>query len=366
MNLQIPLSPEILKSVARIDHCRGVWAAGTTVPPDRLARLREDSRIHSVASSCRMSGVRVTEAEVMSLLRGEACAFREGAEVVGYAEAMDRPFPSETPIVTTDEIRRLHGVMLGKSSNPPEASPWRAEALHLEAFDAEGKAIGRVFQTLPPRMIPEKLEELATWLELELREGKNHPILVIATSMLAFLAISPFQRGNGRLGRLLTVHLLRRAGYSHVAYSSLEQIMEEMRERYHDAFDAAETRLWTADADISPWIDFFLAVLDEHCERVGSKIGLERRALAFSPLQRAIVDTVREHGTARAALLMASTGANRNTLKDNLRKLVDQGVLERLGEKRGSIYRLATGEGTSQRGAAARRGRHPQPTLSEA
>ena len=68
------------------------------------------------------------------------------------------------------------------------------------------------------------------------------------------------------------------------------------------------------------------------------------RSLELSPLQRAILDAVREHGTVAASLLMVATGANRNTLKDNLRRLVDRGLIERLGERRGSIYRLASGE----------------------
>ena len=70
------------------------------------------------------------------------------------------------------------------------------------------------------------------------------------------------------------------------------------------------------------------------------------RALDFSPLQRKIVETVREHGTVGAGLLIEATGANRNTLKDNLRRMVDRGVLERFGERRGARYKLATGEGT--------------------
>ncbi len=344
MDIHLPITPEILNFIARLDHFRGLWAAGSLVPADRLARLKEASRIRSVAASCRMSGVRVTDAEVAGLLRGETCPVREGCEVLGYAEAVDRTFPSEGPLVTTEEIRRLHAVVLGASGNPPEPSPWREEPLHLEAFDADGCAVGRVFQTLPPRLLPEKTEDLATWLEFELRGGEHHPLLVIGAFMLAFFAASPFVRGNGRMSRLLAVHLLRRAGCSYLAYASLERTMEEMRDRFHDAFDSAETRLWSGEADLTPWILFFLEALATTAERVEAKIDLERRALEFSPLQRAILETVREHGTARAALLLVATGTNRNTLKDNLRRLVSQGILERLGERRGAVYRLATGE----------------------
>ena len=51
---------------------------------------------------------------------------------------------------------------------------------------------------------------------------------------------------------------------------------------------------------------------------------------------------MREHGTVDAGLLLKATGANRNTLKDNVRRLVTQGVLEKTGERRTTRYRLAS------------------------
>ncbi len=311
-----------------------------------------------MAASCRMSGVRVTDTEVAGLLRGDAAPVREGHEVLGYVEALDRPFPSDGPLVTPEEIRKLHAVLLGVRENPESPTPWRTEPLHLEAFDAEGRAIGRIFQTLPPRLLAETMDDLATWLELELRSAEHHPLLVIASFMLAFLAASPFSRGNGRMGRLLAVHLLCRAGYTYVPYASLEGAMEEMRDVYHDAFDSAETRIWTGEADLTPWIRFFLDAMDRHRDRVEAKIDLERRVMDLTPLQRGIVDAVREHGTVAASLLMVATGANRNTLKDNLRRLVERGVIERLGERRGSVYRLASGDAAARpREVAATGGR---------
>jgi Fic family protein len=305
--------------------------------------MLDAARIQSAASSSRLAGIHATDAEVASLARGEATVLRDGAEILGYWEAIGRTFP-EGPLATSDEIRRLHAVVLGSRNNPAEPSPWREEPLHLEAFDREGRAMGRVFTTLPPRLVQEKLEELLTWLELELRTADQHPLFVIGTFMLAFLAASPLPRGNGRMARLLTVHLLARAGYAHVRYASFERVIEEMREEYYDAVDAGQTKLWTEEANLSPWLQFFLDALLRHRDRVAGKVDLERRALELSPLQRTILNTVREHGTASASLLLAATGSNRNTLKDNLRKLVDQQWIERIGQRRGTFYRMAGDE----------------------
>jgi Fic family protein len=146
------------------------------------------------------------------------------------------------------------------------------------------------------------------------------------------------------MARLLAGQLLGRAGYGTIPYASLEREIEEHREDYHAAVSRSQTRLWTMDANLEPWLNFFLKMLGRHRERVETKIDLERDVQDYPPLQRAILETVREHGSVDAALLIRATGSNRNTLKDNLRRLVHRGVLEKTGQRRGTRYRMATGD----------------------
>jgi Fic family protein len=253
---------------------------------------------------------------------------------------MTSAFPGCDRLLGRDELRALHAVLLGQST----WSDWRTEPLHREGFDADGKATGLIFPTLPARLVGEKTEELLTWLELELRSGERHAILVVGTFLLYFLAISPFERGNGRLARLLTVHLLRRAGYGFISSASLEREFEDLRSEYQQTLLHAQTKLWTGGADLEGWLGFFLEVFDRQRKRVETKLTLEREARDYPPLQRAILETVREHGDVDAGLLLKATGANRNTLKDNLRRLVQGGVLEKMGQRRGTRYRMSTGE----------------------
>jgi len=306
--------------------------------------MRETARVQSVATSCRIAGIRVSEADVVAALAGASLSTSESADLVGYAAAMDRTFPASGPIVTFDEFAALNAVVVGKFGNPPPPSVLRDTPLHLEVFDAEGRAQGRVLQTLPPRLLHDKIEDLVSWLELELRGDEHHPLLVAGTFFIYFTSISPFERGNGRTARVIVPHLLRRAGYGFVDYASLERVFDEMRFAYYDAIDGAETKIWTDEADVTPWMSFFVESLQALTLRLQAKVDIESRARELPPLQRAILDTIRENGTGAASLLMAKTGANRNTLKDNLRRLVDRGLLERIGSKRGTIYKLSMGE----------------------
>ena len=348
MSFDLPINQDILSGVSYLDHFRGAWKGKLAqVPADRVERLRHAVRVQSVASSCRLAGIRVADADVGSVLLVPETPIRDRAELLGYDAAL-----SERPekMLDASTLARLHAVMLGEGRPGAAATtalPWRDQPLCREAFTAEGTATGRVFQTLPPRLVQETIDDLLTWLELELRSGSSHPLLVIGTFMLALLAASPFAQGNGRLSRLLTVRLLRRAGYAHIDHASLERVIEETRESYYAAYDQADTRLWTQDANLEPWLSYFLETLTEHSRRAQSTLDLELRALQLSPLQNRILETIREHGSVDAALLLAATGANRNTLKDNMRRLVKLGLVDKSGERRGTRYSLGSGPAAS-------------------
>jgi len=344
IHFEIPVSQATLNIVSRIDGFRGDWSAHHGVPTDRLGRLSEAARIQSIGASCRLSGIHVSDHEVAGVLRGESVPLRDTKAVLGYAAAIDYDL-GDSPLLKTISIRKLNAITVGEGvegSEKVEPSGWRQQHSHCETFDSEGRATGRVIPILPPRMIEEKLEDLVTWYELEMRSGERHPLPVIAAFELGMMAISPFKFGNGRTIRVLTGHLLRRTGYDYAPYASVESQMENLREVYYDAFDKAQSGIWSGSADISPWLDYYMEVLDRHRARVEAKIALEREASDMTPLQQTILETVREHGSVDAGLLLKATGANRNTLKDNVRRLVSLGVLEKTGERRTTRYRLAS------------------------
>ena len=341
MKLNLPVSPEFTKDVARLDRTQARWAAQDVIDVDRLAELAAVTCTESVGASCRLAGIRTTDAEVASVLEGKNNSQRQGRELLGYAAALQLSLPGNDNLLDAEQIRRLHAVMLGADGSQP--SLWRSQVLYREGFDAKGRSTGQVFTTLPVRLIDEKVEQLLTWLEFELRSGDSHPVLVVGNFLLGFLSASPFEKGNGRIVRLLAGHLLRRAGYDYISYASLESQMEQRRAMYHDGLALGQRRIWISEADSTPWLDYFLQALEGHREVIETMLALERPVDEYPPLQRRILETVREHGKVDAALLIQSTGANRNTLKDNLRRLVRGGVLEKTGERRGTRYQLSSG-----------------------
>jgi Fic family protein len=284
--------------------------------------------------------LRISDNEVAGILSGDALRTADDRLVKGYAAALGTHFAAPSRPLRSADFAMLHALAL-TDPYTDRPSEWRSVPLIREAFDGSGRATGRVFSTLSPRQIEPRMRALTRWLDRELEQPSRHPIPAIATFTLGLLTASPFESGNGRVMFLTMGHLLRRAGYLHIPYAGLEVQIEDLRDQYQASFDTAQTRFWCGDANVEPWIEFFVKVLDRHREKVDVKIALEQRTHAFPPLQQAILETVREHGTVGAGLLLQATGANRNTLKDNLRRLVDHGVLRKHGERRGTLYRLA-------------------------
>lgn len=340
VDFPVPLTKPILAGISRIDRHLGLWSAGNPLSTSRLVSLAEATRIQSTAAASRLSGLRISDNDVAGILSGDALRTQDDLLVKGYAAALGSTFASPNRPLRPADFATLHALAL---TDPfvDRPSEWRATPLIREAFDAAGHVTGRVFSTLSPRQIEPQMQALTGWLDRELQNPARHPIPAIATFALGLLAASPFETGNGRAMFLAIGHLLRRSGYPHIPYASLEVQIEDLRDEYQASFDAAQTRFWCEDATIDPWIEFFVKVLDRHREKVDLKIALEQRTHAFPPLQQAILEAVREHGTVGAGLLLQATGANRNTLKDNLRRLVDHGVLRKHGERRGTLYQLA-------------------------
>ncbi len=77
------------------------------------------------------------------------------------------------------------------------------------------------------------MQELAAWFDQTRKARELHPALVIGIFVVGFLAIHPFQDGNGRLSRILTTLALLQAGYAYMPYSSLESVVEQSKESYY-------------------------------------------------------------------------------------------------------------------------------------
>ncbi len=346
---KLNLGPDLVKLIAEIDEFKGRWEALKTLSPDRLSALRRVATVESIGSSTRIEGAKLSDVEVSDLLARalsiQAFKTRDEQEVAGYAEAMDLVFEAWADLrLTENHIRQLHQVLLRHSAKDERhRGTYKTFPNHVVAFDTQGREIGVVFETAAPFDTPRAMEELVGWARKALDEQALHPLLIIGVFVLIFLAIHPFQDGNGRLSRILTTLLLLRAGYAYVPYASLERVIEDNKDLYYKALRRTQTTLKHAP-DWEPWIGFFLRSLKRQKDNLAARLGKERSGesddAALPELSVQILRALRTRQRMTIAQFVESTGANRNTLKKRLGELVESGRIRRYGKARATWYSL--------------------------
>lgn len=343
---QMVITPALLRLIAEIDEFKGRWEALGNLAPERLSALKRIATIESVGSSTRIEGVKLRDDEIERLLSGlEVSSFRsrDEQEVAGYADLMELIFESCADIpLTENTIRQLHGILL-KHSHKDERhrGSYKTLSNNVEAFDADGRSVGILFETATPFDTPRLMQALVAWTNEAFTECRHHSLLIIAVFVVRFLAIHPFQDGNGRLSRALTTLLLLRSGYFYVPYSSLERIVEDSKDEYYMALRRAQATLDDDEAQLTDWITFFVRALHRQKKGLAQKVEQERFMAPLAPLSEKLLGIVNEHGRVTVREAAALTKANRNTIKDHLGKLVDAGRLVRRGQGRGTWYEKA-------------------------
>lgn len=344
---KITVGQDLLRLIADIDEFKGRWQALKNLSPERLQQLRRVATIESVGSSTRIEGAKLSDAQVEALLSNlSSTSFktRDEQEVAGYAEAMDLVFQSYEDLhLTENHIRQLHQTLLRHSDKDERhRGSYKSLPNHVIAKDQDGREIGVVFETATPFDTPREMEELVKWAKKTIEEAAMHPLLITAVFIVVFLAIHPFQDGNGRLSRILTTLLLLRAGYEYVPYASLESIVEENKGIYYKALRRTQTTLKQDEPDWEPWLGFFLRCLKKQKENLTLKIEQEKNSsdTELSLLSIKVLELLKQHKRLTIGEIVDMTGANQNTLKVRLRELVDAGRIQRHGKARATWYSL--------------------------
>ncbi len=339
----ISITAQLLGIVTELDEFKGRWETLGKLAPDRLLTLRRVATIESVGSSTRIEGVRLSDYEVEALLANleiQSFRTRDEEEVAGYAEAMNTIYDAWQHIPFTEShIKQIHGILLKYSSKDMRhRGEYKKFPNNVEAFDATGKSLGVVFETALPFDTPKLMEDLVAWSARSLRNRDSHPLLTIAFFIVHFLAIHPFQDGNGRLSRILTTLLLLQCGYHYTPYSSLERIVEENKDGYYRTLRTSQRNIRTEQENLDDWVGFFLSVLKKQKDVLLAKIEQEQLLERLPLLSERLLLLVKERGRLTMSDAVALLEMSRNTVKVHLRRLVQQGYLVQHGTGKGTWY----------------------------
>lgn len=318
------LSPAVLRAVAAIDEFKGGWGSLGNLPPERLAELEQAAVAGSVAAGVRLAGGALSDRQVAEILAGQAVADQLGVadNIVGHAKVLRLLTSSFASIPFTEHhIKQLHRI-LATPGGGGKRGEYRQE---------DGERIAG------------QMRQLVAWTVSALEDDQLHPLLVVAAFVLRFLSLQPFAEDNGRLSRLLAFLLLLKGNYDFIRYHSLPAVIEEQKADYRQGLQDGVAGLRGENVVAEAWLLSFYRVLLRHTEYVRGAAEGARQETIRHGLERQILDHVRSRGQATNRLIQTATGANRNTIKVRLGKLVAEGHLIRHGSGKGCRYTLATG-----------------------
>lgn len=333
-----PVPGAIVATLRSIDLAAGAEERYVDQLPQLLVALREQARIESVTASSAIEGVLVAEDRVAGLVSANPSRFRDRseAEFAGYSAALDYLIQAEPGELTVGLILHLHRLLF--SFVDGGGGRFKLDDNLVVEHRADGSTVTR-FAPVAAAETEHYMNELVDRANIALADGLVHPLLVTAAFALDLLCIHPFGDGNGRVTRLITGHLMQRAGYRVGRYVSVEQFIFDTENDYYATL-AASTAGWFDDGAHSawPWAGYFLDRVSQAYERFGDRVAA---GTGGGNKQRRIRDFVLLHASAQfsiADIRRAVPGVSDNTIRLVLADLKAAGRVSVDGTGRGSMW----------------------------
>lgn len=252
------LVPDIVSLLTQIHEYKGEQNLFVQANSDTLTQLVELVRIQSTEASSKIEGIYISDERIKKVVLDKTTPrTRNEQEIAGYRDALTMIHESYAYIpLRPAMILQLHRDLY-KFSGMSTGGSYRNIEL-AEADFAGGRSF--CFQPVPAQETPEAID-LACKAYGEAVQSGADPLLIIPMFILDFLCIHPFNDGNGRMSRLLTLLLLYRSGYIVGKYISIEKAIEQSKEAYYEA-QLQSSAGWSKNAnDYAPFVRYLLGVL---------------------------------------------------------------------------------------------------------
>lgn len=311
--------------------------------------LRRATFARAVQGSNSIEGYHASVEDVAAVIEGEEpldADTETTAAIAGYRDAMtyvlqlaDDPPPVDASLITS-----LHFMML-KYDLTKHPGRWRPGRIWVENQN------GDVVYQAPDR---DRVEPLVDELVASINDDAGDVLVRAAMAHLNLTLIHPFSDGNGRMARCLQTYVLASSGVLSPVFSSIEEYLGRNTDRYYAVLAKVAQGEWSPQRDTRPWIEFSLTAhyrqartlqrriheteaLWDRCEQLVHRRGVPERSVAALcdaargwKLQRSLYSKLVLDGSGEA---ITDTTATRD-----LRALVEAGLLDPQGEKRGRTY----------------------------
>lgn len=331
------LSPDIVALLVQIHEFKGEQTLFVETKSDTLSRLMEVAKIQSIEASNKIEGICTSDDRLKKLLQEKTMPrTRSEQEIAGYRDVLATIHENHDYIpLKPSIILQLHRDLYRFSGKSIGGSYKNSDTI-IEEEDDQGNTSVR-FRPVAAWETPEAVERACLAFDEAGQNAEYDPLLLIPVFILDFLCIHPFNDGNGRMSRLLTLLLLYRAGYIVGKYISIEKLIEQSKETYYEALQESFVGWHENENNYEPFVRYMLGVIVAAYRDFSSRVQLLTAGGLSKP------DRVREiiKGTlgkiTKTELMKKCPDISQITIQRTLNDL----------QKRGEIIKLSGGRYTS-------------------
>lgn len=343
------------------------------LPADELATIHRYARISMIGASTRIENAILTDPEIGWLdevlsADGKTTSFQDKRQVIEDRLSKDRERSIEevagcramlgliyeqakqmTPL-TESQIRGLHAELLRHYKKASHYSGrYKKSPNSVVERDHRTGAQRDVFITSDPGPITETaMSDLVRWYNTALKD-EPWSVSVACEFVFRFLAIHPFQDGNGRLGRGLFLLTLLQCPDHHIAfvapYLAIDRQIEKHKEDYYHVLNRCSDGQFRADPKryhIEHFLSFMIKVLNEALPDIDL---YRKRFRAFNELSEKaakVLACFREEPEVKLQMkdLIAATGFPPRTIANALTNLLRDGFIQRYGKGSAVRYQI--------------------------
>lgn len=254
------LAPEIVEMLTRIHEYKGEQNLYLDGKEDTLTALLEIAKIQSAEASNKIEGIYTSNERLKQIVLDKTMPkTRSEEEIAGYRDVLKTIHENYEYIpLKTSFILQLHRDLY-KYSGQGYGGKYKTNDNVITQENEKGEKFIR-FIPVEAWETPTAIESICTAYNQAIETGAD-ALLVIPMLILDFLSVHPFNDGNGRMSRLLTLLLLYRAGYNVGKYISIEKQIERTKESYYDALHASSVNWHDETNDYKPFIRYMLSVI---------------------------------------------------------------------------------------------------------
>ena len=332
------LSPEIVSYLTQIHEQKGQQNLFIEAQKDALFELLEIAKIQSTEASNRIEGIITTDDRIKKIVMNKTTPKgRSEREIAGYRDVLNTVHENYDYIpIKSNMILQLHRDLYKFSNTTIGGNFKNSDNVIAEELSDGTKRVR--FQPVPAWETPEAIDALCNAFQEAMTDIELDPLLLIPVFILDFLWIHPFNDGNGRMSRLLTLLLLYRSGYFVGKYISIERLIADSKETYYEVLQESSMGWHEGENDYLPFVRYMLGIVMAAYREFSARVDvLITKGLSKSARVREIIRNNTGQIT-KVQIMQQCPDVSQKTVERALKDLMDNNEIIKIGGGRYTSY----------------------------